>query len=243
MTSLKRNFKTKNITRYLLIIILILKSSVALSQAKDLLLLRINFAEIQDKIQLPPNIASSYKWKDHLGDNYLILTRQKKDTSIQKTMYGGKWRTGYIEVFHFLADGTSIQLLKYLKENTEPCDGSYVNNFIDNSIMLTDLNKDGIGEVTLQYMYACRSDPSPAKKTLIFMENGAISRLNGYMMNKTINGKIRKEMNFETHIKSNPKLDLYTGYYNNERDFESKSTSIKTHIRKQWNRHIYETNF
>lgn len=243
MPKLLSKLNNKSLLRCILILIMLESCLTTFSQKTDLTLLKTKISEIPVNIKIPTNVVYNFKWKDDLGDNYLILTNQKKDTSIQKTMYGGKWRTGYIEVFHFLADGTSIQLLKYLKENTEPCDGSYVNNFIDNSIMLTDLNKDGIGEVTLQYMYACRSDPSPAKKTLIFMENGAISRLNGYMMNKMINGKIRKEMNFEIHNKSNQELDLYIGYYRDERDFDSKSNSIKTHIRNQWNTHIYELNF
>lgn len=228
---------------YPLIGIMILKSFSTSAQTINLTLIKICNSQIPDNIKLPPNVANSYKWKDALGDNYLILTNQKKDTSIENRIFGSKWKTGYIEAYHFLANGSNKRLVKYIKDNIVPCDGSYVNEFIENSIMITDLNKDDIGEITFQYKYACRSDPTPAEKTLIYMENGIISRLNGYMMNTMINGKIRKDMNFEIHKKSNPELDLHIGYYMDEKDFDSKSNSVKTHVRNQWNKHIYESNF
>jgi hypothetical protein len=211
-----------------------------IAQTNAHLLNKIGFKDIPKQINIPFNMVSSYKWRDKEGDNYLILTNLKRDTSINKDMFGGGWKTGFIELYHYLKKGDDIKLLNYIKDNTEPCDGSYINEFINNSITITDLNANGIGEITLQYKYACRSDIIPADKTLIFFESDTISTLKGIMMSDMIYKKVKNEMNWEKLTESEKKKMDYSGYYFTEKNVKHKSQKILKHIRKQWNLHIFE---
>jgi hypothetical protein len=218
-----------------------LSISNGIAQPKALLLNKVAFKDIPNQISVPANTVSSYKWKDKEGENYLILTNLKKDTSIDHAIFGGRWKTGYIEVFHYVKKGENIKLLTYIKDNAKACDGSYLNGFITNSITLTDLNANGIGEITLQYNYACRSDIIPPYKTLLFFENGIVSSLYGIMMNNILKGKIKTEMNWD-RVPESEKKEIYNfGYYQNEENIRHNSEQILKHIRKQWNLHIFES--
>jgi hypothetical protein len=161
------------------------------------------------EIQQLNNINGCYYWKDINGKNYLILTSLKQK---------GK---GFLELYHYEQKDSTIKLITSIKKS-KGCEFKLKYEFLMNSIVLTDLNKNGIGEVTIQYKRDCRSDISPVYKELVFLENGKISKLEG-QMNLKLNNKI-----------------IEHGHYFNEDDFKSGPAIILKHVKKEWAKYLNE---
>ena len=94
--------------------------------------------------------------------------------------------------------------------------------FFMNSIVLTDLNQNGIGEITIQYKCDCRSDISAVYKELLFLENGKVSKLKGYM-----------------NLKFNDKI-IEHGHYLNDDEFRRGPAIILNHVKKEWAKYLDE---
>lgn len=187
----------------------LLCSIKVVGQQKALKLSKINFYDLPKEIEQPNNTKAIYYWEDNNGKNYLVLTNLRQI---------GK---GNLEVFHYTQNDSTIKLVKCLQESRRS-EFMKKYEFLMNSIMLTDLNKNGIGEITLQYKSDCRTDISALYKELFFLENGKVSKLEGYM-NLKLNNKI-----------------IEHGHYINDDDFKSGPAIILKHVKKEWAKYLNE---
>lgn len=71
-----------------------------------------------------------------------------------------------------VAKGKKARALRPVRDLVDDCPLDLVAKFVDGASGVTDLDGDGIAEVTYGYQLACRGDVSSATYKLLLVENG-----------------------------------------------------------------------
>ena len=119
---------------------------------------------------LPPGVTvrghfeSGLTFRDRNGTNYLLFGRS---TDVKKNS-----AMLFVEDWVVPAKGAPRNLLP-VRDFVAPCEmGGVTASFHDAARTITDLDGDGIAEVTFAYELSCRSDVSPGTYKLLVLENG-----------------------------------------------------------------------
>jgi hypothetical protein len=127
--------------------------------------------------ELPPGVTvrgvfqSGVKFTDKNGTNYLLFggSRDEKRNSAML----------FVEDWVVPASGAPRNLLP-VRDLVAPCEmGGVTARFHDAARTITDLDGDGIAEVTFAYELSCLSDVSPGTYKLLVLENGTKYILRG----------------------------------------------------------------
>ena len=154
---------------------------------------------------LPPRVKSSgtvirtISWSDGKGDNIAIFSATS--TSKQKGDITFLTRSIFVDVFAG-KDG-KLKKVRTIKEVVSRCEYDISNDFLDTSVGVTDLDNNGIGELTFAYRTACRSDVSPADMKVLVLEGGKKYILRGLT---SIPGEV--ENDFKPDFKGAPESFL-----------------------------------
>jgi hypothetical protein len=70
-----------------------------------------------------------------------------------------------------ITDGQKAKLLRSVRDGVDPCDFDLTAEFLGMP-ELTDLDADGVAEVTVAYGLSCKSDISPDIVKLLILQNG-----------------------------------------------------------------------
>jgi hypothetical protein len=184
-------------------------------------------------------LQEAWKWKDSLGDNVLLLSatdvywnKQEDASSVQ------------LYAYHYCRSDTGYRVLWRLNDMIENCPVDIKAAFLNGSTSITDLDKDGVAETTVQYRLVCRGDVSPANMKLIMHEDTVKYALRGMMWTPFAspdpsNKKLpvtEKDVNLETLAGYKPDEDYYKEYgrYKSEKDFIKAPPSFLQFARKQW---------
>jgi len=92
-------------------------------------------------------------WRDKNGRNTVLFAKNKFD----------------VFVYHYLIPDGDVKLLHKIEDGLNGCDADLTLDFIYESISITDLNDDDIGELTFAYTIGCISDVSPITLNLYSM--------------------------------------------------------------------------
>lgn len=107
-------------------------------------------------------------WTDSNGDNLVIIT--EVNGSANNELYG----------YHFIMDGNSGEELWKIQDFVKDCEFDIRLDYVPESLSITDLDDDGIGESTFLYNMSCKSDVSPDDLKLMMHENENKYALRGY---------------------------------------------------------------
>ena len=134
----------------------------------------------------PVSLETSPVARDHLPDGVLVrgakleraLTFHDKAGTHYLVMSSsgaaGTGRGAWLFVDDWVIDATGKPRSRLpVRDLVDDCEmGGVTARFHDNATMVTDLDHDGLAEVTFAYEVACRSDVSPATYKLLMLENG-----------------------------------------------------------------------
>lgn len=206
------------------------------------------------KEQLPADVKfkgalqEAWQWKDKLGENILITSSfgPFKDKA-KDPVFEEEGETQELHVFHFIRNDIGWKTRWVMSDAEKVCPFDLTATFLKNSTLITDLDKNGIAETTIQYKFACRSDVSPAYMKLIMHEDTAKYSLRGATwVFDGGNGKFEvteKDVNLEKLAKPRDEIakmyQLY-GRYETEKEFAKASPEFLIHARSQWLKHAYE---
>jgi hypothetical protein len=158
------------------------------AQARDVepqILLRAK--ELPRGVKAPKGFESALRWTDKNGENLLILALFKTSG---KDATGDVLPSAVLTIDHLLiSDGQKTRSLRSVRDGVEPCDFDLTAEFLGDA-ELTDLDADGIAEVTVAYQLSCKSDVSPDIVKLLVLENGEKYILRGESMYPGDNGKM-----------------------------------------------------
>jgi hypothetical protein len=111
------------------------------------------------------------RWRDRLGDHTLLLDESGEYPSKQPNPDSSDpARDASVYAYEYLdAAGKATRVWK-LEDHERGCVFDLEADFVPGSVTITDLDADGVAEVTFQYTLQCTSDVSPATRKLILRE-------------------------------------------------------------------------
>lgn len=149
-----------------------------MSESGELRFRELNFVEAElGKVQkLEGKVEFGRKWQDKNGYNLLVFTRDQsfKQWPDAEADDMGDY-TGYLKAYHFAEQEGSMELVRLIKDFTQPCSSPpflLEYDFYKESVNITDLDNDGYGEVTFMYYMNCASEINPRITKLMMLENG-----------------------------------------------------------------------
>jgi hypothetical protein len=154
-------------------------------------------ADVSSLLPLPNSfqLKEAEKWNDALGENWLLLYEtgvfgnKKTETSSAK-----------LSAVLYLKTDTGFAQQWILNDFVNDCEVDVVCEFYKNHLSITDLNKNGIAEITMVYALSCRGDVSPNEKKLILYEGKQKYALRGtelmIMQKDTVGGAMKGDDQF-----------------------------------------------
>jgi hypothetical protein len=114
--------------------------------------------------KLDGTIEKVVTWTDARGENHAgFATRAgRKGELTSKSLW----------VRHWITQGGAAQLVREIKDHVGDCEFDLTLAFVDRALGLTDLDGDGVAELTFAYQLGCRSDVSPNDLKLLILEGG-----------------------------------------------------------------------
>ena len=108
--------------------------------------------------KLPHQGQISFKriWHDLNGENIVLFTLKNYE----------------LFVYHYVIKNDIVRQLRKVYDIEADCEYDLSLYFIENSIVISDLDQDNYGEITFAYRKACRSDVSSSTMKLLTLENG-----------------------------------------------------------------------
>lgn len=107
------------------------------------------------------------RWKDSRGENIVILTQSGV---YWKDVYNA-FRSAKLYAYHFVkGTDSTFREVWTLNEMVDECAYEVKCEFYQNSFAITDLDGDGLAEVSFAYVLGCKTGFEPDKKKLVFYE-------------------------------------------------------------------------
>jgi hypothetical protein len=129
---------------------------------EPLQLLAFDTRAVPTALRPPGTLQHGLRWRDRNGENLVIFSRVETPRPRASAR---------LTVRHWLL-GARPRLLREVKDLVGGCEFDLTAKFLPASFGVTDLDGDGLGEVTFAYEQTCRSDVSPAALKLLVLENG-----------------------------------------------------------------------
>ena len=145
--------------------------------------------DIPGNVSFDGHIVASAKWTDKNGSNLLLITETDVKTKNNKVMTDDDAEQfKYLYGYHYILQNNSNKLLWKINDFVQNCFFDIEVFYIPNSLSITDLNNNGIGESSFMYLLACRSDVSPADIKLLMHENDTKYAIRGESLIKLPDG-------------------------------------------------------
>jgi len=187
----------------------------SVAKTDDIIMKEFDKKNLPSGIKFSGNIVDGKRWVDKSGENILILTETGKKKGSKQVFDGEYTFSSELFGYHFLNMGGDYILLWKVNDFIKDCGFDLTLNHINNSLSITDLNKNGIGESTFLYRMSCRSDVSPSELKLMMHEGSDKYALRGRMY---INMQEMKE----------------GGEYKVDKSFDSAPAGFLDYAKSQW---------
>jgi len=128
--------------------------------------------ELPTGIDFEGNLVAARRWEDGQGTNYLLLTRTPDIREPGLSEWGGTMYSARLYGYHYRQQDGGFELLRRITDFVMKCDADLTVAHIPASIAITDLDGDGLSEVTFLYEMNCTSDVSPLTLKLMMLEDG-----------------------------------------------------------------------
>lgn len=197
------------------------KKEMAATRKDALIVEKIDSTAIPASIKYSGNIKSALSWEDKTGKSIVFITET------------GVFRNP--ELKHE-SDGADAEIYAYcFTLNNEPvlnwkvydfvsdCQVDIVAEFIDNTLSITDLDKNGIAEIWLMYKTICHGDISPAALKIIMYEGEKKFAMRG-------------ESKIQIGADVNGKPEFIGGDYTLDKNFENAPEKFKNYALSLWNK-------
>lgn len=115
----------------------------------------------------------SVGWSDKLGENRLIFTQSQKPHHLtaERAQLSSNCYNSKIYAYHYIEDGSHLRLIRKVYDFIKHCPDTQGIDFLDNSLTITDLDSNGIAEITFLYKMYCDNSSPPCAMKLIMLEN------------------------------------------------------------------------
>lgn len=106
-------------------------------------------------------------WQDSRGDNVAVFSQETKEKARKD---GERLVSKSLYVTVFSGKDGRMKRVREVRELANACLFDLTNEVRETSVGVTDLDSDGVGELTFAYVTGCRSDVSPLAMKLLLLE-------------------------------------------------------------------------
>lgn len=122
--------------------------------------------ELPAWVKVQGRLERALGWTDKNGRNVVVFT-----TTESSRRRGEDRLLSYaLTVEHQVESGGQVRLLRAVRDRVEKCELDLVGRVVPESIGVTDLDRDGVGELTFAYELGCHSDVSPNTLKLLLLQ-------------------------------------------------------------------------
>ena len=132
--------------------------------ATDLGYIKYGIDKVPEDIKYQGSVVAMAKWEDKLGSNVLFITEtaeKSNEDSRSKELFG----------YHYISDHTESSLLWKINDFINDCPVDLTLEYLNGSLIITDLDKNGIGESSFLYKMSCKGDVSADDMKLLMHED------------------------------------------------------------------------
>jgi hypothetical protein len=115
-------------------------------------------------------------WQDSNGDNVAVFSSDSKEKAKKD---GERLLSKGLYVTVFSGKDGKLKRGREVRELANACPFDLTNEVRETSVGVTDLDADGVGELTFAYVTGCRSDVSPLTMKLVVLEGADKNILRG----------------------------------------------------------------
>ncbi|MDZ4794104.1 MAG: hypothetical protein SGI83_07485 [Bacteroidota bacterium] len=208
---------------------------------------KITASDIPADIKVKGIVQEAWKWNDELGENIFITSYVALHNDKNKNEYGEESQTAEIYAYHYTNKDVGYTLVWQMNDAEKACAFDVTCGFIPGAATITDLDKDGMAEVKVQYSLACRSDVSPAVMKLNLHEGNEQYVLKGLMWLKSSPEDkftvTERDANLESLADYNKTDEEYMktfGRYESEKSFSGTPSEFLPYARSEWMKYVIE---
>lgn len=144
--------------------------------------LQIGYNDIPRQLSIKGIMVEALEFVDKNGMNLVVCTQTGKfpvSVKNDEGVYEKLNDRAELGFYHFVKGENGYNLLAEFSDEQD-CDGfDLYNGFTKKSLSITDLDKNGIAEISFQVVKSCRSDVSPAERKLFFFQAGKVFYMQG----------------------------------------------------------------
>lgn len=178
---------------------------------------KIEVNKIPKEIKFSGKVKNAISWTDKLGENFVLTceTGEFKTKNAQNDS-----RDAEIYAYHYIRSKNGFQQNWKIYDFVKDCPVDIQASFLKNTLAVTDLNKDGIGEIWIMYKTACQGDVSPCDMKIIMYQE-----------------KIKWAMRGQNRVQISDK-EFDGGKYTFDKAFTDAPNYYKDYAKKLWNNNI-----
>jgi hypothetical protein len=122
---------------------------------------RLSESELPSELRPAGQLVTALAWTDTAGENVAAFWRRLDENKGRARLQVDLWSR---------KPGKPGALLRSVKDAVLDCEFDLVAEFVDAALGVSDLDGDGIGELTFAYRTTCTSDVSPLSLKLLVLE-------------------------------------------------------------------------
>lgn len=189
-------------------------------------------------IKPPGKLLQAWHWVESDGEHWLVRSHSKRDYTHEEMDVS----ESLLHVAQFRVQAGKVERLWLLQDGVKDCPFDSVARFYPNGVSITDLDQDGVHEVTMAYHTTCTSDVSPQDMKVIMREREGKWGLRGstWVPDEVMQGKAPPPVPQAaacppgTDLNNTDPQHWHTGCYQSEKDFASAPPAFLQHAKSRW---------
>ncbi len=166
-------------------------------------------------------------WRDANGTNTFSVRINTIASPQQNRASDESVNAIELEACHWVEGQGERRLLRRLFDYVQACPVDFKMTFVEESFTITDLDRDGITELSFLYLKTCRGDVSPATAKFMLLTNGKKYPIRGSAVMEYIPEALREDYGGN-------------GDYLLGEEFEQGGSAYKQFALEQWRRYARE---
>lgn len=200
---------------------------------------KISQSQLPASIKITGTMHEAWQWKDARGENILVTSysplRERKDKN------GEIYNSRKLFILQYVQESGVYAPAWQWSDDIPDCMFDLACNFIPASTTITDIDRNGVAEIKVQYELACRSDVSPTLMKLVMQQSGKVYGLQGSRWIAMQEGErfpvTEKDVNLEKLTRPADEYQRYlqeNGRYQSEREFSGAPAGFLSFARTEW---------
>jgi hypothetical protein len=118
----------------------------------------VKLKDLPKKLSYKGILKDAYSWADKDGQHLTLITETGEVSSSKDQNYD--YRDAALYAYDYIVQKDSFRLIWKLYDFVNECPVDLNVHFVNNTFQITDINKDGVGEIWVMYKMGCYGDVS-----------------------------------------------------------------------------------